>query len=151
MKASKTESQKKTPKKAEKKALEQSLTAKLFEAVKSLGHNAENIGEDLILVSKFVAKKISKRMKSAKAEDSKEVKTKKVSVPKSKTAKSSKSSKQSELQPEVLAKKAPAKPRPLEEPESLKVTKPIAKATKRAKAPAKSSKPNTDPEKGHIN
>ena len=58
----------------------------MFEAVKSLGHNAENIGEDLILVSKFVAKKISKRMKSVKAEDSKDVKTNKALPPQSKTA-----------------------------------------------------------------
>lgn len=64
MKANKHESPKKASKKAEKKALEQSLTTKLFEVVKSLGHDAEKIGEDLILVSKFVAKKISKRVKS---------------------------------------------------------------------------------------
>jgi uncharacterized protein YicC (UPF0701 family) len=68
MKVNKPDSTKKTSKKAEKKALEQSLTAKLFEAVKSLGHDAEKIGEDLILVSKFVAKKISKRVKPVKQE-----------------------------------------------------------------------------------
>ncbi len=62
MKESKTEGQNKATRKAAKKALEQSLTAKLVEAVKSLGHDAEKIGEDLILVSKFVAKKISKRV-----------------------------------------------------------------------------------------
>lgn len=62
MKVSKTEGQNKASRKAAKKELEQSLTAKLVEVVKSLGHDAEKIGEDLILVSKFVAKKISKRV-----------------------------------------------------------------------------------------
>jgi hypothetical protein len=72
MKDNKPENQKKESRKAVKKALEQSLTTKLFEAVKSLGHDAEKIGEDLMLVSKFVAKKISKKVKS----DKKEVQTK---------------------------------------------------------------------------
>lgn len=69
MKAKKQDNSRKVAKKTEKKALEQSLAAKLFEAVKSLGHDAEQIGEDLILVSKFVAKKISKRVKSGKQEE----------------------------------------------------------------------------------
>jgi len=74
MKANKPDSSKKISKKAEKKALEQSLTAKLFEAVKSLGHDAEKIGEDLVLVSKFVAKKIAKRVKPSKQEEVKAAK-----------------------------------------------------------------------------
>jgi hypothetical protein len=60
MKVKKSEDQNKETRKAAKKELEQSLTAKLIEAVKSLGHDAEKIGGDLLLVSKFVAKKISK-------------------------------------------------------------------------------------------
>lgn len=84
MKAKKQDNSRKVAKKTEKKALEQSLAAKLFEAVKSLGHDAEQIGEDLILVSKFVAKKISKRVKSGKQEEVKGAKkqAKKASVSK---------------------------------------------------------------------
>ncbi|TDO24342.1 hypothetical protein [Pedobacter duraquae] len=66
MKNSKAEVQKKAEKKAAKKELEKSLTAKFFEAVKNLGHDAEQIGEDLVLVSKFVAKKIGKKLGSTK-------------------------------------------------------------------------------------
>jgi len=65
MKNSKAEDQKKAEKKAAKKELEKSITAKFFEAVKNLGHDAEQIGEDLVLVSKFVAKKIGKKLSSA--------------------------------------------------------------------------------------
>jgi uncharacterized protein YbjQ (UPF0145 family) len=64
MKNNKAEAPVKESKKAAKKALEKSLTDKFFEAVKSLGHDAEQIGGDLVLVSKFVAKKIAKKVAS---------------------------------------------------------------------------------------
>jgi vacuolar-type H+-ATPase subunit H len=66
MKTNKAEAQEKGSKKAAKKELQKNLANKFFEAVKSLGHDAANIGEDLILVSKFVAKKISKKVTSSK-------------------------------------------------------------------------------------
>jgi hypothetical protein len=62
MKNNKAEAPVKESKKAVKKALEKSLADKFFEAVKSLGHDAEQIGGDLVLVSKFVAKKIAKKV-----------------------------------------------------------------------------------------
>jgi hypothetical protein len=71
MKTSKAEAQEKSTKKAAKKELQKNLTDKFFEAVKSLGHDAATIGEDLVLVSKFVAKKISKKVSSKKAADKK--------------------------------------------------------------------------------
>jgi len=51
---------------AEKKELQKNLSNKFFEAVKSLGHDAETIAEDLVLVSKFLAKKIGKKVSSTK-------------------------------------------------------------------------------------
>jgi hypothetical protein len=66
MKTTKAEVQNKTSKKAEKKELQKNLSNKFFEAVKSLGHDAENIAEDLVLVSKFLAKKIGKKVSSTK-------------------------------------------------------------------------------------
>jgi len=66
MKSTKTEVQAKTSKKAEKKELQNNLSTKFFEAVKSLGHDAETIAEDLVLVSKFLAKKIGKKVSSTK-------------------------------------------------------------------------------------
>ena len=66
MKTTKGEVQKKTSKKAEKKELQKNLSTKFFEAVKSLGHDAETIAEDLVLVSKFLAKKIGKKVSSTK-------------------------------------------------------------------------------------
>ena len=163
MKASKTESQKKTSKKAEKKALEQHLVAKLYEALKSFGHDAEKIGEDLVLVSKFVAKKISKRMKSTKQESLKPPKTKKAEAVKSKVIKSPGSSNHTEPKDEVVLKKSAIKPEavassikvsvaPIEaKEETIKAVKPGVKSNKRAKVAAKPSKPNTNPEKEHIN
>jgi hypothetical protein len=73
MKTIKAESQKKDAKKAAKKELEKNLSNKFFEAVKSLGHDAATIGEDLVLVSKFVAKKISKKVGSTKKDVTKKV------------------------------------------------------------------------------
>jgi hypothetical protein len=66
MKSTKAEAPKKGSKKAVKKEIQKNLTDKFFEAVRSLGHDAETIGEDLILVSKFVAKKIAKKVGNAK-------------------------------------------------------------------------------------
>jgi uncharacterized protein YkwD len=66
MKTSKAEAHEKGSKKAAKKELQKNLTNKFIEAVKSLGHDAATIGEDLVLVSKFVAKKISKKMSGGK-------------------------------------------------------------------------------------
>jgi len=140
MKANKTDSQKKAAKKAEKKALEESLTTKLFEAVKSLGHDAEKIGEDLILVSKFVAKKISKRMKSTKPEAPKEPKEPK-------------------LKPQVAVKTKPAATSNKEntvaplatETIPVKIAKPRTKSTKAVKAPAKKAKPAATTDNEHIN
>ncbi|MDB5021292.1 MAG: hypothetical protein JWQ28_2419 [Pedobacter sp.] len=71
MKTSKAEAHEKGSKKAAKKELQKNLTAKFFEAVKSLGHDAANIGDDLVLVSKFVAKKIAKRVSSSKKDGTK--------------------------------------------------------------------------------
>lgn len=136
MKANKTDSQKKAARKAEKKALEESLTTKLFEAVKSLGHDAEKIGEDLILVSKFVAKKISKRMKSTKQEEPKEPKVKPEAAVKTK--------------PLVASAKEDLAPLPTET-KPVKLAKPRTKSTKAVKAPAKKAKPAVTTDKEHIN
>ena len=175
MKANKPESINKTSKKAEKKALEQSLTAKLFEAVKSLGHDAEKIGEDLILVSKFVAKKISKRVKSQKQEAVKAGKkqVKKVTVPivsdtdpvdnattKPKSPRAPKKS-------EAVLKKVAAKPKatvssvkvntdPFVEEfaadvEEVKPITPAVKTAKVSKPASKKTKPASGDDKGHIN
>ncbi len=132
MKTNKTESQKKSAKKADKKALEKNLTEKLFEAVKSLGHDAERIGEDLVLVSKFVAKKISKRMQSAKVKEQgqKTGNNKPDETPK-KTKNASKKSKVT--QEEVL----PATTVTAEEPP---VVKPTKKLNKQANSPATPAK-----------
>lgn len=73
MKTSKADAQKKSAKKTVKKELQKNLTNKFFEAVKSLGHDAEMIGEDLVLVSKFVAKKIAKKVTGAKKNGGKKV------------------------------------------------------------------------------
>ncbi len=73
MKSKKTAAKNKDPKKSAKKELQQNLSDKFFEAVKSLGHDAERIGEDLMLVSKFVAKKLSKKIPGAKKEAGKKV------------------------------------------------------------------------------
>jgi hypothetical protein len=73
MKTIKAESQKKDAKKAAKKELEKNLSNKFFEAVKSLGHDAATIGEDLVLVSKFLAKKISKKVGSTQKDVTKKV------------------------------------------------------------------------------
>ena len=98
MKENKPENQKKESRKAAKKALEQSLTSKLFEAVKSLGHDAEKIGEDLVLVSKFVAKKISKRVKGSKK------------APKPVVAKAKKSGKKLDVPEQPIAETLPVAP-----------------------------------------
>jgi hypothetical protein len=66
MKTNKTVAKNKDSKKAAKKELQQNLSDKFFEAVKSLGHDAEKIGEDLMLVSKFVAKKLSRKVTAGK-------------------------------------------------------------------------------------
>lgn len=66
MKTTKTEVKKKASKKDEKKELQKNLSNKFFEAVKSLGHDAETIAEDLVLVSKFLAKKIGKKVSGTK-------------------------------------------------------------------------------------
>lgn len=160
MKANKTDNHKKASKKAEKKALEQSLTTKLFDAVKSLGHDAEKISEDLILVSKFVAKKISKRMKSGKdekvvqsetanntqvAEVEAKPKAKKVAA-KVKTKRSTEkvenpTSQETALTPEKTVK-------------TVKRTNPVVKATKspkHVKAPTRRSKPSGKSENEHVN
>jgi hypothetical protein len=73
MKSNKTAGKNKDPKRAAKKELQQNLSDKFFEAVKSLGHDAEKIGEDLMLVSKFVAKKLSKKISGGKKEALKKV------------------------------------------------------------------------------
>jgi hypothetical protein len=74
MKSNKTAVKDKDLKKATKKELQQSLSNKFFEAVKSLGHDAERIGDDLILVSKFVAKKLSRKATPGKKAAVEEVK-----------------------------------------------------------------------------
>lgn len=73
MKSNKTAGKNKDPQKAAKKELQQNLSDKFFEAVKSLGHDAEKIGGDLMLVSKFVAKKLSKKISGGKKEGVKKV------------------------------------------------------------------------------
>ena len=52
MKTNKVKNQKKAIEKAVKKKLEQTLSERLAEAVKSLGHNAENIADDIIYIPK---------------------------------------------------------------------------------------------------
>ncbi len=145
MKAKKQDNSRKVAKKTEKKALEQSLAAKLFEAVKSLGHDAEQIGEDLILVSKFVAKKISKRVKSGKQEEVKGAK---------KQAKEASMSKPDEASAEALPSVSP-EPTPTIDTSVKRKTKAagtpkraesvLKKVAAKPKATATSVKVNVDP------
>jgi len=145
MKAKKQDNSRKVTKKTEKKALEQSLATKLFEAVKSLGHDAEQIGEDLILVSKFVAKKISKRVKSGKQEEVKGAK---------KQAKKASMSKPDEAAAEALPSVSP-EPAPAIDTAVKRKTKAagtpkraesvLKKVASKPKATATSVKVNVDP------
>ncbi|SFH47890.1 hypothetical protein [Pedobacter insulae] len=66
MKTNKAKSAKGSSKRTTKKELEHSLKVRFLEAVKSLGHNAEVIGDDIAKASKFVAKKLSKKFKGLK-------------------------------------------------------------------------------------
>lgn len=63
MKTNKSKSEKRTANKGAKKQIEKSLTEKFFEVVKTLGHNAEDIAEDIAKAGKAVAKKLSKKFK----------------------------------------------------------------------------------------
>src|SRR5690349_2889812 len=67
MKTNNSKVQKKDAKKAVKKELEKSLREKFLEVVKHLGHDAERIGKDIEIASKFVAKKLSKKFKDVKS------------------------------------------------------------------------------------
>jgi len=162
MKANKTESQKKASKKEAKKALEQSLTTKLFEAVKSLGHDAEKIGEDLILVSKFVAKKIAKRVKTTEIETPSSLSLSEVKH-KKKDSKIKKSAKSKVAEPNIpVNTKATAD---LQNQKAVvqevkrtnpvvKATKPIETAVKKTparKTPAKKTKSATNTDKKQVN
>jgi len=52
--------------KKEKKQLEQTLISRFMETVKSLGHNAESIGEDVARASKRMAKKLARTFAKTK-------------------------------------------------------------------------------------
>jgi hypothetical protein len=148
MKVNKPDSTKKTSKKAEKKALEQSLTAKLFEAVKSLGHDAEKIGEDLVLVSKFVAKKISKRVKPVKQETVKAGKKqlKKVTVPAVPDTNHVEDTLKISSEPKAgLAKRDDSKVKPKSTRAPKKSEAVLKKAAAKPKATVSSVKVNIDP------
>lgn len=67
MKTSKSKPQKKAAKSAAKKQIEQSLSDKFIEVVKSLGHDAESIAGDIAKVSKVVAKKLAKKFGEVKS------------------------------------------------------------------------------------
>ena len=67
MKANKPKAQKKDAKKVAKKELERSLTSKILEVVKHFGQDAERVGKDVELVSKFLVKKLSKKFKDVKS------------------------------------------------------------------------------------
>jgi hypothetical protein len=132
MKASKPKSDNKA-KKSEKKELEKTLTGKILEAVKNLGHDAERVARDVEIAGKFIAKKISKQLKSGKTVKS-EVKEK--------------SLKKGEKQVKRVVEKAAVKAKPVvnsvkvpaiaSEEKVAQAIKPRAKATptpKVAKAP----------------
>jgi predicted house-cleaning noncanonical NTP pyrophosphatase (MazG superfamily) len=68
MKTNKPKAQKKDARKAAKKEFETSLSSKIFEAVKHFGQDAEKFAKDIELVSKFLAKKLSKKFEEAKAD-----------------------------------------------------------------------------------
>jgi len=68
MKTNKPKAQKKGAKKAAKKEFENTLSSKIFEAVKHFGQDAEKFAKDIELVSKFLAKKLSKKFEEAKGD-----------------------------------------------------------------------------------
>ncbi|MFP5079813.1 hypothetical protein [Pedobacter sp. JCM 36344] len=67
MKVNKPKAQKKDAKKAAKKELENNLSSKIFEVLKHFGQDAEKVGKDIELVSKFIVKKVSKKFKDVKS------------------------------------------------------------------------------------
>jgi molybdenum-dependent DNA-binding transcriptional regulator ModE len=67
MKANKPKAPKKDAKKAAKKEFEKSLSSKIFEVVKHFGQDAEKVAKDIELVSKFLAKKLTKSYKEVKS------------------------------------------------------------------------------------
>ena len=68
MKTTKPKSQKKITKKEVKKQLEQSITDKFLEVIKSLGHDVSEISVEVGKASKRVAKKLTKKFTIVKAE-----------------------------------------------------------------------------------
>lgn len=145
MKTNKSKPQKKTVKKAAKKQIELSLTEKFLAAVKSLGHDAEVIAEDIAKASKSAAKKLSKKFTEVKASvadkiddvtSPKEIKTKKVKLGKKDTSKLMKKVDKSVTK---VVKKAVAKAKPVANSvkvgglatveETKDVVSPVAKAT----------------------
>ena len=67
MKTNKSKPQIKSNKKSAKKELEKSLTERFLDTVKSLGHNAELIADDVAKLSKEAAKKLSKKFNEVKS------------------------------------------------------------------------------------
>lgn len=135
MKTQNPKTPKKEVKKAVKKALEKSLTDKFLEVVKQLGHDAEKIGKDIEIAGKFVAKKLSKRLKDLKeATDNKLEAVKEATEPAAKVKEIKKSTVKGAKTAKKIVKKAASKAKPVVQ--SVKVAA-IATEEKAAEAIAK--------------
>jgi hypothetical protein len=147
MKTNKIKPQKKASLKAVKKKLEKSLADKFIEAVKGLGHNAEDIAVDIAKLSRVAAKKLSKKFQEVKSvveqkiddvSTAKDTASKKIKLGKKETSKLMKKVDKSVTK---VVKKAVAKSKPVAT--SVKVQE-IASAQSAAAAIRPLSKTKTD-------
>lgn len=136
MKNDKRKNQKKELKKKQMVQMEESLRKKLFELVKSLGHDVVDVSEELVKMSRRLSKKLSKKMKNVlistdyapqdkKAKEAKSIYT----LPKEKKPKEKKST----IKNKLAKEKGVDLPAPV--PAEEKVVKPKAKVGRKPKAP----------------